>query len=94
MTANVRTLIVVAVMAAGVIALRELIPDPTGSARLMALTAVEVAAGALLYFGATWLQWIGAGRPDGAEREAIAIASRLLARLRPAMARRQGPARG
>lgn len=83
--ANQRSLAAVAVMAAGVMALDAQFNHQTPNLTdLVVELGLRAAVGAILYLGATIALWQVAGRPTGAEREVVSLASRLVLKARKA----------
>lgn len=79
---GVRPLVSCAIMAAGVLLVRQYAPppvDPAGQALVLLMT---VPLGAILYVGAHYLLWRWAGRPRGIEEMASAMVERRFAVLR------------
>lgn len=78
---GVRAYISCAVMAAGVMLLRGLVPPPDDTWSRLILLAVTVPAGGLVYFSTHYLLWLWAGQPRGIEQMANDILKRrILAR--------------
>jgi hypothetical protein len=82
--ANLRALVAVAVMAAGVAFAADQLPHTADRPMLALQLATLVALGGFLYCAASFLLWEAMGRPDGPEREVQVISGKLLAKLRPA----------
>lgn len=82
--ANLRALVAVAVMAAGVAFAAGQLPHTVDRPMLALHLATLVALGGFLYCAATFLLWEAMGRPVGPETEVQAIFGKLLAKLRPA----------
>ncbi|MGN6538720.1 MAG: lipopolysaccharide biosynthesis protein [Mesorhizobium sp.] len=82
--ANLRALVSVAVMAAGVAFAANQLPHTADRPMLALHLATLVALGGFLYCAATFLLWEAMGRPQGPEREVQTILGKLLAKLRPA----------
>jgi O-antigen/teichoic acid export membrane protein len=80
--ANLRSLVAVAVMAAGLLALSLLGPRTHEDlASIVSELVVIVGVGALLYLGTTSTLWLLGGRPDGPEREVLHLVARVLKKV-------------
>jgi O-antigen/teichoic acid export membrane protein len=76
---NARSLISVIVMIIGTTPINLLMNDTGGTLHLIAKITVIVLAGMIIYLSATYSMWRIAGRPQGPEREAIEMTSKLWA---------------
>jgi lipopolysaccharide exporter len=83
-SANVRSLVSIAVMAAGVSLASTYMADTTDKFALAWELAVLVALGAILYCGSNLLLWLLMKRPAGPEAEVRKILGNILSKLRPA----------
>lgn len=90
LAANGRTLVSVAVMAAGVSLVSTLMNAAADRPALVLHLAVLVASGVAFYCGTTLLLWLMMGRPDGPETEVHRILAKILSGIRPVA--RQFPA--
>jgi hypothetical protein len=89
LAANLRALVAVIIMAAGVtLALREL-PYATDHPALIMQIAILVTLGAVIYCAATLALWFAMNRPSGPEAEIVSLLSKVRSRLRPALLRGQ-----
>lgn len=84
LSANIRALTSIAVMAAGVTLASGYLPHTTQKIMLAEQLAMLVALGAGLYCGSTLLLWILMGRPAGPETEVQKILGKILSKVRPA----------
>jgi O-antigen/teichoic acid export membrane protein len=82
--ANMRALISIAAMAAGVLLAQVYLPHATGQTMLALHLAGLIALGGLLYCGLSLMLWIAMKRPAGPEIEILQILGKILARVRPA----------
>ncbi|MGB5799813.1 MAG: polysaccharide biosynthesis C-terminal domain-containing protein, partial [Mesorhizobium sp.] len=82
--ANLRALVSVAVMAAGVALANGQLAHTADRPMLALQLATLVALGGFLYCAATFLLWELTGRPQGPETEVQRILGKVLAKLRPA----------
>ncbi len=82
--ANLRALVSVAVMAAGVALANDQLAHTADRPMLALQLATLVALGGFLYCAATFLLWELTGRPQGPETEVQRILGKVLAKLRPA----------
>ena len=82
LSANLRALTSVAVMAAGVSLASSYLPPAAGNLALTTQLAVLVTLGALLYCGSTLLLWLLMKRPVGPETEILTIAGKILTKVR------------
>jgi lipopolysaccharide exporter len=84
LTANLRALIAVTIMAVGVtVALREL-PYATDHLMLIVEIGILVTLGAVIYCAATLALWLAMNRPSGPETEIVSLLSKVRSKLRPA----------
>jgi hypothetical protein len=72
----VRPVVAAAVMAGGVLAVMQSIPDD----EVVWVLMIEVAVGAIVYTAVLFVAWLGAGRPDGPEADAVQALRRIVAR--------------
>lgn len=80
--ANLRALVAVALMAAGVRGLAALqISDAQGMHLAMQLGG-QILTGLAIYLGVTAALWRAMGRPEGPEREAVRLLPKLIAKIR------------
>jgi O-antigen/teichoic acid export membrane protein len=84
LSANMRALTSIAVMAAGVTLASGYLPHTTEKIMLAEQLAMLVALGAVLYCGSTFLLWILMRRPAGPETEIQKILGKVLSKVRPA----------
>jgi hypothetical protein len=84
LSANIRALTSIAVMAAGVTLASGYLPHTTEKIMLAEQLAMLVALGAGLYCGSTLLLWMLMGRPAGPETEIQKILGKVLSKVRPA----------
>ena len=84
LSANMRALTSIAVMAAGVMVASGYLDHTTDKTMLATQLAMLVALGAVLYCGASFLLWIAMKRPAGPETEVQQILGKILAKVRPA----------
>jgi len=82
LSANLRALVSVAVMAAGVALASDHLAQTTDKLTLALQLAVLVGLGTLLYCGSTVLLWILTKRPAGPETEVLKILDKVLSKLR------------
>lgn len=82
LSANLRALVSVAVMAVGVTLVYHEMPYATGRIELALQLATLIAVGGLLYCGATLLLWQYMRRPSGPEAEIQMIMGKILAKVR------------
>lgn len=82
--ANLRALVSVAAMAAGVAFAASHLAQTADRPMLALQVATLVALGGFLYCASTFLLWELMGRPEGPETEVQAIFGKVLAKLRPA----------
>lgn len=81
LSANLRSLAAVALMAAGVSAVSRVFhADPAGLPGLVGQAVALAATGALLYIGTVLVLWRFAGCPQGPERELITLATKVMAK--------------
>lgn len=81
--ANLRALVSVAVMAAGVILASTYLPHAEGKVGLAIRLAELVMIGGVTYCGVMVLMWLAMKRPPGPEVEVRRILAKLLAKLKP-----------
>jgi lipopolysaccharide exporter len=84
LSANMRALTSIAVMAAGVSFASRYLPHTTDKIMLAEQLAILVALGAVLYCGSTLLLWLLMRRPAGPETEIQKILGKVLSKVRPA----------
>jgi lipopolysaccharide exporter len=82
--ANMRALVSIAVMAAGVSVASAYMPDANDRIALAWELAGLVGLGAVLYLGSSLLLWLLMNRPAGPEAEVRNILAKILLKLRPA----------
>jgi lipopolysaccharide exporter len=82
--ANMRALISIAVMAAGVSLAQGYLPHAIGQTELALHLAGLVVLGGLLYCGVSLLLWLLMKRPAGPETEILQILGKILSKVRPA----------
>jgi lipopolysaccharide exporter len=84
LSANVRALVSIAVMAAGVSLASSYLAHTTDKVELALQLAILVALGGLLYCGSSLLLWVLMKRPVGPETEVLKILDKILSKLRRA----------
>jgi lipopolysaccharide exporter len=84
LSANMRALTSIAVMAAGVSLASGYLPHTADKIMLVEQLAMLVGLGAALYCGSTLLLWILMKRPAGPETEVIKIVGKVSSKLRSA----------
>jgi lipopolysaccharide exporter len=84
LSANVRALTSIVVMAAGVLLASSYLAHTTDQVMLALHLAVLASLGGLLYCGSTFLLWILMKRPAGPETEFLQILGKVLSKVRPA----------
>lgn len=82
LAANMRCLLSVLAMSAGVWAVGHNFVESRDNIYLIGQLVVSVAAGAAAYIGASFALWLAAGKPPGPEREIMALVGKLSGRLR------------
>jgi hypothetical protein len=84
LSANMRALMSITVMAAGVSLASSYMTHTTDKATLALQLAILAALGALLYCGSSFLLWILMKRPAGPETEIQNLLAKILSKVRPA----------
>jgi O-antigen/teichoic acid export membrane protein len=84
LSVNMRALVSIAIMAAGVSLASSHLAPTSDKMLLVTHLGMLISLGAVLYCGSTLLLWVAMKRPTGPETEVQTILGRLLPRLRPA----------
>ena len=90
LAANKRALLSVSVMAVVVLGFRQFHADGSNITDLLLAVSLEVALGAIVYCGTSFLLWRLAGQPEGPESHVKRVALAVVGRLRPQLAHLQG----